>query len=120
MKRKLTASLLALVTSTTLMVAAAPAAQAASTRCGSGMWAVFDHANFGGDMFFCTNVNVTPIHPGNDRTSSIVNRMNRRVSFFEHAGFTGGLVYLDASSQISDLRTRSFNDRISSVRVAAR
>jgi len=98
-------------------VASAPAAQASFTRCSDGNWAIFDNANFGGDMFFCVTRSVNPVHPGNDRTSSASNRTNRIVDFYEHSDYRGGRITLNPGGRFSDLRNQSFNDRISSVRV---
>ncbi|MFF7459243.1 peptidase inhibitor family I36 protein [Kitasatospora sp. NPDC008115] len=60
---------------------------------------------------------VRNIHDGGrfqDSISSIINASGSRLCFWEHNGFQGQYIRLDAGQQFADLGVSGFNDRISS------
>ncbi|WP_133917500.1 peptidase inhibitor family I36 protein [Streptomyces sp. NBC_00582] len=96
-------------------LAVAPAASAAQSDCPAAMVCIFQNVNFEGRYIGQTD----PYRPNvgdymNDRTSSIVNRTDRDICFYQDADYRGDMLMWVPARSAADVLVEGANDRISS------
>ncbi|KUN86448.1 peptidase inhibitor family I36 protein [Streptomyces griseoruber] len=96
-------------------LAAAPSASAAASDCPAAMVCIFQNVNFTGRWIGQTDPYRSNVGDYmNDRTSSIVNRTDRDICFYQDADYGGDMLMWIPARSAADVLVEGANDRISS------